>query len=68
MVQHKNECHVIGRRLLGQKVARNVFCGLFERHILYIAAKKVPKRKTCQMPRKQVICDYLLSNCITAKK
>ena len=67
-------------RPLGQKVAKNAFswhpsgehlvCGLFERHIgTCIATKKVPKlkRKTCQILRKRVICDYLLLNCITAK-
>ena len=27
--------------------------------------KKVPKQKTCQILRKRVICDYLLSKCIT---
>ena len=63
---------------LGQKVAKNAFswhpfgehlvCGLFERHIGILPLKKVPKRKTCQILRKQVICDYLLLNCITAKR
>ena len=42
-------------------------CGLFERHIGTLPPKKVPKRKTCQILRKRVICDYLLLNCITAK-
>jgi hypothetical protein len=30
--------------------------------------QKVPKKKTCQTPRKWVISDYPLLNCITAKK
>jgi hypothetical protein len=30
--------------------------------------QKVPKRKTCLIPRKWVISDYPLLNCITAKK
>jgi hypothetical protein len=30
--------------------------------------KKVPKQKTCPTPRKWVINDYSLLNCITAKK
>ena len=42
--------------------------GLFERHISILLPKKVPKQKTCQVLRKRVICDYLLLNCITAKK
>ena len=55
-------------RPLGQKVAKNAFslhpsvehlvCGLFERHIGTLPPKKVPKRKTCQVLRKLVICDY----------
>ena len=67
----------VGRGPLGQKVAKNAFswhssgdhlvCGLFERHIGTLPPKKVPKRKTCQILRKRVICDYLLLNCITAK-
>ena len=69
---------LIGRGPLGQKVAKNAFswhpsgkhlvCGLFERHIGTLPPKKVPKRKTCQILRKWMICDYLLLNCITAKK
>ena len=68
----------LGRGPLGQKVAKNAFswhpsgehlvCGLFERHIGTLQPKKVPKPKTCQILRKRVICDYLLLNCITAKK
>ena len=68
----------IGRGPLGQKVAKNAFswhpsgehlvCGLFERHIGTLPPKKVPKRKTCQILRKRVICDYLLLNYITAKR
>jgi hypothetical protein len=30
--------------------------------------QKVPKQKTCQTPRKLVISDYPLLNCITARK
>jgi hypothetical protein len=30
--------------------------------------QKVPKQKTCQIPRKWVNSDYPLLNCITAKK
>ena len=69
---------VIGRGPLGQKVARNSFslhpsgehllCGLFKRHIGTLLSKKVPKQKTYQIPRKRVICDYLLLNYITGKK
>ena len=68
---------LIGRGPLGQKVAKmhfrgihlgNMVCGLFERHIGTLPPKKVPKRKTCQILRKRVICDYLRLNCITAKK
>jgi hypothetical protein len=29
--------------------------------------QKVPKQKTCQTPRKWVISDYPILNCITAK-
>jgi hypothetical protein len=29
--------------------------------------QKVPKQKTCQTPRKWVISDYPLLNCITAR-
>ena len=70
----------IGRGPLGQKVARNPFllqlhpsgehllCGLFVRHIGTLLPKKFPKQKTCQIPRKRVICDYLLLNYITGKK
>ena len=36
-----------------------VYC-LFERYIGISLPKKVPKRKSCQILRKQVICDYLL--------
>ena len=67
----------IGRGPLGQKVAKNAFSwhpsgeqlvyGLFERYIGILLPKKVPKRKTCQILRKRVICDYLLLNCITGK-
>ena len=69
---------VLGRGLLSQKVARNPFslhpsgehllCGLFVRHIGTLLPKKVPKQKTCPIPRKRVICDYLLLNYITGKK
>ena len=68
----------VGRGLLGQKVARNVFSwhpfekhlvyGLFERHIGTLQPKKVLKPKTCPIPRKQPICRYLILNCITARK
>ena len=68
----------IGCGPLGQKVAENPFllhpsgehlvCGLFKRHIGTLLPKKVPKQKTCPIPRKQVICDYLLLNYITGKK
>ena len=60
----------IGRGLLGQKVARNVFSwhpsdkhlvyDLFERHIGTLQPKKVPKPKTCPIPRKQLICRYVI--------
>ena len=30
--------------------------------------QKLPKQKTCQTPRKWVISDYPLLNCITARK
>ena len=66
-----------GRGLLGQKVARNVFAwhpsekhlvyGLFERHIGTLQPKNVPKPKTCPIPRKELICRYVILNCITAK-
>ena len=69
---------VLGCWPLGHKVAKNAFswhpfgehlvCSLFERHIGTLPPKKVPKQKTCQILRKRVICDYLLLNCIAAKK
>ena len=46
----------------------NLSFGLFERYIGILLPKKVPKRKTCQILRKRLICDYLLLNCITAKQ
>ena len=68
---------LLGRGPLGQKVAKNAFlwhpsgehlvCGLFERHIGALPPKKFPKRKTCQILGKRVICDYLLLSCVTAK-
>ena len=68
----------VGRGPLGQKVARNPFslhssgehllCGLFVRHIGTLSPKKVAKQKTCPIPRKRLICDYLLLNYITGKK
>ena len=71
-------CCTLGRGPLGKKVAKNVFSwhpsgehlvyGLLERYIGILLPKKVPKRNTCQTLRKRVICDYLLLNCITAKK
>ena len=68
---------LVGRGLLGQKVARNPFplhpsgehllCGLFVRHIGTLLSKKVPKQKTCPISRKRVICDYLRLNYIAGK-
>ena len=68
---------VLGRELLGQKVARNVFSwhpsekhlvyGLFKRHIGTLQPKKVPKPKTCPIPRKQLISHYVILNCIKTK-
>ena len=73
----KGLIYAIGRGPLGQKVARNLFslhpsgkhlvCGLFKRHIGTLLPKEVPKQKTCPIPRKRVICDYLLLNYITGK-
>ena len=69
---------VLGCGLLGQKVGGNPFSlhpseehllrGLFVRQIGTLLPKKVPKQKTCPIPRKRVICDYLLLNYITGKK
>ena len=69
---------ILGRGPLGQKVAKNAFSwhpsgehlgyGLFERYIGILLPKKVPKRKTCQILRKRVICDYFLLNCYSEKK
>ena len=42
-------------------------CGLFKRNINTLLPKKVPKQKTPPLPRKWVICDYLLQNYITVK-
>ena len=39
---------------------KHLVCGLFERNIGALPPKKVPKRKTCQILRKWVICDYFL--------
>ena len=71
-IRRPSEHLQLGRGPLGQKVAKNAFswhpsgehlvCGLFERHIATLRPKKVPKRKTCQILRKRVICDYLLLN------
>jgi hypothetical protein len=41
--------------------------GLFERHIGTSLPKKSSQAKTCPIPRKWVINDYPLLNCITAK-
>ena len=38
----------------------NTWHRLFERYIGILLPKKVPKRKTSQILRKRVICDYLL--------
>ena len=38
----------------------HLVCGLFKRHIGTLLAKNVLKQKTCLIPRKRVICDYLL--------
>ena len=47
---------------------KHLVYGLFERLIGTVLPKKVPKPKTCPIPRKRLICDYLVLNCITAKK
>ena len=67
----------IGRGLLCQKVARNVFSwhpsekhlvyDLFERHIGTLQPKKVPKPKTCPIPRKQLICHYVILTVLQRK-
>jgi hypothetical protein len=44
-----------------------IFCGSIHSTIDAQLPQKVPKQKTCQTPRKWVISDYPLLNCITAK-
>ena len=44
---------------------KHLVYGLFERLIGTLLPKKVPKPKTCPIPRKRLICDYLVLNCIT---
>ena len=44
---------------------KHLVYGLFERLIGALLPKKVPKPKTCPIPRKQLICDDLVLNCIT---
>ena len=45
-----------------------IFCGSMHSTIDARLPQKVPKLKTCQTPRKWVISDYPLLNCITARK
>ena len=44
---------------------KHLVYGLFERLIGTLLPKNVPKPKTCPIPRKRLICDYLVLNCIT---
>ena len=44
---------------------KHLVYGLFERLIGTLLPKKVPRPKTCPVPSKQLICDYLVLNCIT---
>ena len=44
---------------------KHLVYGLFERLIGTLLPKKVPKPKTCPIPRKRLICDFLVLNCIT---
>ena len=44
---------------------KHLVYGLFERLIGTLLPKKVPKPKTCPIPRKRLIYDYLVLNCIT---
>ena len=65
---------------LAEKVARNAFafhlceenliCGISEIQMGALLATNANFRskKTCQIPRKSVICDYLLLNCILQQR
>ena len=47
---------------------KHLVYGLFERLIAKLLPEKVSKPKTCPIPRKRLICDYRVLNCITAIK
>ena len=60
---------VIGRGAVGENYfiswhssEKHLVYGLFERHIGTLLPKKVPKLKTCPMPRKRLICHYVILN------
>ena len=46
---------------------KHLVYAVFERKVEMLLPKKVPKQKTCQIPRKPVICNYVLLNITTAK-